>query len=525
MRKRDVRSAPRDSRYCIERAVTVDAWQNSGVLHGILMRRLLLVPLFFLSAFASAASSSEQYFSVLLDGRKLGAFVNTRLSSGDHVETTQTLELTMDRAGTTIHLRTREVNRETINGKPLSFESTTSLSGGESVVRGTITDGVLHVTSRNANKENTERSMAWPDGALLAEGLRLAGLKVDQKPGNHYRLLAYQAASLDSVWIDGVIGKTSTVDLPGGSKLLTENIQTLEFPDAPMAVRAWLDADGTVWKQTIPIFGVDLTMLACDRACAEAPNQTSDVFSRMLMRAPRELTARDLAADNLRYKLIANAEVTLPQTDEQRVRAQGKAIIVDILRRAPIHPTTGDAESMPDAADTAPTEWLQSSAPEIVALARKASAGEAQPLQRMRNLEAFVRGFIANKNLSVGYASALEVARKPGGDCTEHAVLLAALGRALEIPTRVVTGLVYAPQFAGRDRVFVPHAWVQAWINGRWQSFDAALNRFDATHIALSVGDGDPWRFYAGINALGNLQLQTVEALNDDGAERGASAN
>ncbi|MEO8459706.1 MAG: transglutaminase-like domain-containing protein [Dokdonella sp.] len=486
---------------------------------------LALLSLVLLGVSARAAPSNEQYFSVLLDGRKLGEFVSTRASNGNQVETTQTLELTMDRAGTSIHVRTREVNRETIDGKPLSFESTTSLSGGESMIRGTISDGVLHVTRSNGSKENTERSMAWPDGALLAEGLRLAGLKVDQKAGSRYRLLAFQAASLDSVWIDGVIGETTAVALPDGDKRLTENTQILEFPGAPMTVHAWLDADGMVWKQTIPIFGVEVTMLACDRACAEAPNQTSDVFSRMLMHAPRVLAARDLAADGLRYELIANGEVTLPQTDEQHVRTQGKAIIVDILRRAPIHTTTSDAESAPNAADSASTEWLQSSAPEIVALARKASAGEIQPLQRMRRLETFVRSFIANKNLNVGYASALEVAHKPEGDCTEHAVLLAALGRALEIPTRVVTGLVYAPQFAGRDRVFVPHAWVQAWINDRWQSFDAALNGFDASHIALSVGDGDPWRFYAGINALGNLHLQSVEALNGNSREHDKRSN
>ena len=47
------------------------------------------------------------------------------------------------------------------------------------------------------------------------------------------------------------------------------------------------------------------------------------------------------------------------------------------------------------------------------------------------------------KNLSVGLATAKEVARTLAGDCTEHAVLAAALGRAAGIPTKVATGLVY----------------------------------------------------------------------------------
>ena len=40
-------------------------------------------------------------------------------------------------------------------------------------------------------------------------------------------------------------------------------------------------------------------------------------------------------------------------------------------------------------------------------------------------------------------ATAAEVARSREGDCTEHAVLLAALARARGIPARVAMGLVY----------------------------------------------------------------------------------
>jgi transglutaminase/protease-like cytokinesis protein 3 len=96
------------------------------------------------------------------------------------------------------------------------------------------------------------------------------------------------------------------------------------------------------------------------------------------------------------------------------------------------------------------------------------------------------------------------------GDCTEYAVLLAALARAEQIPTRVVTGMVYADRYAGSSRVFVPHAWVQSWINGRWQSFDAALRHFDSTHIALDMGDGDPWHFFNATNLFGQIHIQEI---------------
>jgi hypothetical protein len=63
--------------------------------------------------------------------------------------------------------------------------------------------------------------------------------------------------------------------------------------------------------------------------------------------------------------------------------------------------------------------------------------------------------------------------------------------------------------------VFVPHAWMQAWVDGRWQSYDAALAGFDAGHIAFSSGDGDPWRFYNGLDLLGRTQLLKIESTGN----------
>ena len=154
-----------------------------------------------------------------------------------------------------------------------------------------------------------------------------------------------------------------------------------------------------------------------------------------------------------------------------RVRAAGLKVWVDEW--------TGDFRA---------NDWLQSDAPPIVKLAADAVGDAKTPREQMQRLETFVRGYITNKNLSVGYASALEVAKNPEGDCTEHAVLLAALGRARGIATRVVDGLAYVDSYAGNRYVFVPHAWAQAYVDGHWQSFDAALPGFDAGHIALSVG-------------------------------------
>jgi hypothetical protein len=118
---------------------------------------------------------------------------------------------------------------------------------------------------------------------------------------------------------------------------------------------------------------------------------------------------------------------------------------------------------------------------------------------------------VRKKDLTVGYATAAEVATARQGDCTEHAVLAAAMCRAAGIPAQVVTGLAYVGEFAGRKNVFVPHAWFRAWIGGQWIDYDAALRRFDAGHIALMAGDGDPGEFFGAIGTLGQFRIESVK--------------
>ena len=97
----------------------------------------------------------------------------------------------------------------------------------------------------------------------------------------------------------------------------------------------------------------------------------------------------------------------------------------------------------------------------IQKLAKKAKGNAKTPKAIAHKLTQFVFRYMSNKNYEVGFATASEVARKKAGDCTEHSVLLAALGRALGIPSRVVTGLVYADEFENQKDVLVYHIWTK----------------------------------------------------------------
>ena len=472
------------------------------------MRSYLVVALIAAAGFAHAAPREESWMSVTLDGRKIGHMNNVREERDGRVVTTQTLDVRMDRGGIGIGIVTSESVEETADGKPLSFRSASKLSGIETVTQGKVEGDAIKVTSQ-VGGATQEKSVAWPKNALLVEGLRLLAVKRGLAPGTSYKDLAFQPSSLEAIEVSTRIGKRESVDLPRGRRELVRVEQDMAVPGMPMNAVSWIDEKYNVQKMTMPLLGLKLEMLACDKACALAPNQSADMLTHALLQAPRTLDA-DLLKSGARYTLAARdktRKIELPATDEQGVRRNGEHIEVTVAAQP-----KASGNGKPVAADRSANAWLQSDAPEIVTLAKSATQGAGSDIERMRQLESYVRGYIKDKNLSVGYASALETLKTREGVCTEHALLLAALGRSLGIPTRVVDGLAYTSSFGGADRVFVPHAWVTAWIGDRWQSFDAALNGFDAGHIALGAGDGDPWRFYAGVSTLGNLELQSVEA-------------
>lgn len=73
------------------------------------------------------------------------------------------------------------------------------------------------------------------------------------------------------------------------------------------------------------------------------------------------------------------------------------------------------------------------------------------------------------------------VARKRRGDCSEHAVLSAALARLQGIPARVVVGAVLVSD--GNKFGTFGHAWAELREDGQWKVADAAL--FDMADVTL----------------------------------------
>ena len=71
------------------------------------------------------------------------------------------------------------------------------------------------------------------------------------------------------------------------------------------------------------------------------------------------------------------------------------------------------------------------------------------------------------------------------GVCQDHAHVFLACFRSLHIPARYVSGYIYSED----TKHVAMHAWVEAWLNGHWQSFDITNNTCNpGQHLKLAVG-------------------------------------
>lgn len=451
-------------------------------------------------------SADTTWMTVRLGGHRVGRLRIDRQLEGNVVTTSQDLLIELDREDKSLPLSVFTRSVETADGQPLAFYSRSTLSTSDSMVDGRREpDGTYAVTTTVAGAAR-HTSLIWPTGALLSEGQRLAMVRAAGHPGGHYLMSMFDPASQVVSAVDMDVLGDERVALPEGTLLLNHQREVLQTPRGAQSMDVWLDDRGVVRKSTLTMLGQPLEMLACSKTCAMAPVQGIDMFHAALLASPRPIP-QEQRDTFLRYRIHVpdNAPQPAITTDEQHVAPLGHGDwIIDI------GPAQAGAEAAPVPADTLPNDWVQSDAPIIRRMANRAVGGAHDDLEKMRRLRNFVSHYVTGHSLDVGYASALEVVRTREGDCTEFSVLLTALARAQGIPARVVTGLVYVSRYADSAHVFVPHAWMQAWVQGRWQSFDAALEHFDSTHIALDVGDGDPWHFYNLSDLLGRIRIDEI---------------
>ena len=116
-------------------------------------------------------------------------------------------------------------------------------------------------------------------------------------------------------------------------------------------------------------------------------------------------------------------------------------------------------------------------------LANEITAGQIPGYDQVATIESWLRNNISYIPGSSDYPiSAIEVNYKQSGVCRDLAHLGIALCRSLSIPARMVVGYLY--NLEPMDM----HAWFEAYVGGRWYTFDATQTKPKGGYVAIGYG-------------------------------------
>jgi hypothetical protein len=464
--------------------------------------------------------AETEYFALFLEGKKIGHAVQNRVVTDRKVTSSIEVEITLSRTGIPVSAHTKAITFETVEGKPLGFELEQEMALTTTHTVGTIDErGKVRVKT---GQQQTE--FDWPSGAVMSEGMRLLHLKHGLREGTGYTAKLFEPSAMQTVDVEVEVGQKQNVDLLGRVVALTEVRSTASSAQfGSFSSTEYYDEKLRLQKSVTPLMGMTIEQLACTKEFALGENDVLEVVDKMFLASPAPLNNLSSTVSVTYYlSPTGDTEPRIPSGDNQKVGLDdGKVILTVKPVFAPAgvsFPYKGNDPAALEALE--PTRYVESDQEVIIELARRAVGDTRDVAEAARRIETFVADYVTDKSLSVGYASAAEVAASRQGDCTEFAVLTAALCRAVGIPAQVVTGLAYVSQWRDFENGFGGHAWVQAYLGDRWVGLDAAfksigLGGYDAGHIALAVGNGNPEDFLNLINTMGLFKIDKV-IVNED---------
>jgi transglutaminase-like putative cysteine protease len=178
---------------------------------------------------------------------------------------------------------------------------------------------------------------------------------------------------------------------------------------------------------------------------------------------------------NLCQRLIAPVGIL-------NIRTEAHVETSDTIAVEPCTPMTA-IEFLPDwtLQFLLPSRYCQSD--RLLDLAEEIVADYLPGYDRVEAIRAWIHDRIEYRyGTSDSSTSALDTAEQRVGVCRDFAHLGIALCRALDIPARMVVGYLY--ELEPMDL----HAWFEAYLNGKWYTFDSTQSQPRGNRIAIAYG-------------------------------------
>lgn len=469
----------------------------------------------------------DHWYTIELAGQKAGHLHSRRTTSETTVTSDTAMLLKIKRGPVELKISMDSNFVETVDGKAVSMRTTQTLGALPVEQRYVFADSGVTVVTKQGGTESTS-VVPKPEGVwyppLAAE--REFQRRFDAGETEVKLRTIDPSSSASPVEVTRrLVGPTRVTVLGREREAKEYSIVTSIAPGIVM--KEISDAEGLMLKSETNLGGIGMTLILSSQAEAMGKTDAPELLLSTFVRPDRPIEEARTLQWAIYELFVDDGEMAdLPAGGSQRTARQSAKVQRVVI----------DAASQiiaPDAEATNPVYVAPSSAADTKdEVIRKLVAGAladapAEPRERAEVLRKLTHQHITKKNLGVGFGTASETVRSRAGDCTEHAVLLATMLRVDGIPSRVVSGVVYADQFAGERNIFGYHMWAQAMVKvdgyNKWVDLDAALSEtapFDATHLAFAYSDLSDATGVASmtqmVSLIGRVKIIVVETSADE---------
>jgi len=456
--------------------------------------------------------TGDLWFRASLMGTPVGyVHATATLEDGPILRNVETMSLKIDFGRGPVEVSATTVTEYDRDLKPCHIHSEQNEFGRPKSIDAVLEDGQLRVTTKAGDLDREKRLTVGSDfGSEMALSMAAAqGALPDQATYTFQtfvpeleQLVDFEANCLgrEKVQVNGEAVEALKVDLRAKS--------------IGLQMQWWLDSSGNLIKQQMP----SLMNLVVEKVTEEEAlaGIAPFVLSDHIAVAERMGSARALARVRLKAGSpgLPAAEL-IPETPLQHVTPIG-------VQQAEVTVKAETDEGLeghklpcggPGLEEfLAPNDIIQSDDSAIIAKAREIVGDETDAWEAARKLIRWVNTNLTKVDHDPRPITASECLTLMKGDCSEHATLLCALARAVGIPSKFVTGVIYL------DDGYYYHAWNELYV-GRWVSCDPTWGEVtcNAGHLALASGSLTSESFAkTNLDAVRSMGVLTLEVLEHE---------
>ena len=455
----------------------------------------------------------EYWDAAYLEGAKSGHFhtliVETERDGKKLFITTHAISLKVKRGGETVEMKMEDGVEETPEGKVVSVSTTMYTGAAKLTVTGRVEGDKLVI--RGAGGRELKR-LTWDANALGPYAQDRVWKEKKLKPGARFEFtnfeLDIEKAFKISISVkemeETIVLEAKKADPKAKAEYVKRTLLRAEaVPDKvevggailqlPKVV-SWLDGDANIVRAETRLPGLGRiiayrTTKAIATEEGAAPDTLPDLMLTTLIPINKpidrpyertevvyRITMTDDDDPKSAFALSARQSIENVKGNVFELRVQAQRAFAQVERPEKVSDDYRGANHFLDSADET-----------VKALAARAVGTEKEPWAKAKRIETWVHQNMKGTSTEV-FPTASQIARNLKGDCRQHALLTAAMCRAVGLPSRTALGLVYTVD-RQKGPVFAFHMWTEVYIVDQWMSLDATLGIGGVGPTHLKVGD------------------------------------